>query len=70
MTAGVVFQAGEANLSDGTVVNRVREQYQQRIEKQRAAMAKKQEAEAKLRQKVDHAQAKGLHPENWNINDL
>ena len=53
MTADVAFQAGKVNLSDGTVMNRVREQHQQKIEKQLAAMAKKQEAEAELRQKVD-----------------
>ena len=70
MTTGVAFWASEVNLSDGTVANRVWEQHQQWIEKQLAAMAKKQEAEAELRQKVDHAWAKGLCPENRSINDL
>ena len=40
MTAGVPFWAGKVNLSNGTVVDRVREQHQKRIEKQLAAMAK------------------------------
>jgi len=70
ISAGVSFKARHLVLSDGTVLQKVRDIKRQKEEKELAAAAKRQEVEAELKCKVKQAHAKGPSPEHWNIDGL
>ena len=70
MTAGGSFKARHMVLSDGTVLQKVRDIKRQKEEKALAASNKRQQAEADAKCKVEHARAKGATPKHWNLDDL
>ena len=69
ISAGVSFKARHLVLSDGTVLQKVRDIKRQKEEKALASN-KQQQAKADAKHKVEHARAKGVTPEHWNLDDL
>jgi hypothetical protein len=70
MTAGVAFRAGELNLSNGSILKRVKEQHQARVDKQLATERRKKSENDKLKEKVDRVRSKSNNPQHWNVDEL
>jgi len=70
MTAGVAFNAGHLCLSDGTVHQKVREQYNMRQQKVLDAERKRKDDLAKLLSKVQKIREKSTDPHKWSASEL
>ena len=70
MTAGVAFNAGHLCLSDGTIHQKVREQYNMRQQKVLDAERKRKDDLAKLLSKVQKIREKSTDPHKWSASEL
>jgi hypothetical protein len=70
MTAGIAFNSGNVNLSDGEVRNRVLSELQKKKDKELATQSKRVDAEAALADKVIAIRAKNKDPAQWDKKDL
>jgi hypothetical protein len=70
LTAGVAFRAGEVDLSNGTILEKVREQNRRRNEKELAITNKRKAAEDELKRKVNIIRNGNTDPTKWKLTDL
>ena len=70
LTAGIAFNSGSLNLSDGEVRSRVLAEMQKIKDKEESAQLKRQDGEAALHNKVVAIRQKNKQPEQWDKKDL
>lgn len=70
MTAGVAFNAGTVELTDGRVHQRVIEQTKQREQSELQAVQRRQQQLEVIKNKVDAIRQKNKQPTKWNASEL
>jgi len=70
MTAGIAFNAGAMDLSDGRIHKRVLEQTRQREQNELHAAEKRKQAYENAKKKVDAIREKSTDPLSWNASEL
>jgi hypothetical protein len=66
LTAGITFNSGNRNLSDGEIHNRVLSELQKKKDKELSAQMKRLDAKASLPNKVTIIRQKNKRPEEWD----
>jgi hypothetical protein len=70
MTAGVAFNAGTVDLSDGRIHERVLEQPRNKEQAEIQAIEKRKQKIENLKRKVDAIREKSSEPLKWNASEL